>query len=98
MDRSQARHAKAMAAKIAIHITGMRGSINYMLDRDVSLEELMTLPSHMLVAKFNELEYHWNKIQSVLTDMLPALEESPEQIDKVWFDGKGEPDGQDRSS
>lgn len=72
MDKSQIRHARAMADKVKTHLQAMEWAMD-----TLTVVETATLESVSVeVAKeqFGILEHRWECIQSVLRDMMPELE------------------------
>jgi len=68
MDKAQARHAKAMANKIKIHLQAMQWVMDPLV---ADKSELM--PIGVVHEQFRILERRWEEIQSVLRDMESGL-------------------------
>ena len=69
MNKSQSRHAKAMARKIKTHAESVAISMGA-IDR----EDLSDVPLSTITALFTrEMEGHIRNMRDVVTDMLPEL-------------------------
>lgn len=70
MDKSQTRHAKAMAVKVQEHLQAMQWAMDTLTDEEV----MKGVPVSIAKEQFGILEHRWECIQRVLSDMMPELE------------------------
>ncbi len=73
MNNAEARHSKSIARHVRAHLENMLHSMTAIENSGPST--LADVPVDMMVTRFGELEYHWDKIQQVFTDMLPELKQ-----------------------
>lgn len=70
---SQLRHAQSMSKKIRTQLDSMLASMRAI--DFIAPNTMQDIPVQSVINKFEELEAYWNRIQSILTDMLPELEQ-----------------------
>lgn len=71
MNHAQARHTASMANKIKDHLSHMQNRMDTLADMRI-METYGTVDQATSI--FEELERHWEEVQSVIRDMLPDLE------------------------
>lgn len=70
MNHAQARHTVSMANKIKDHLSRMQSRMDTLADMRM-METYGTV--NQATSIFEELDRHWEEVQSVIRDMLPDL-------------------------